>query len=63
VGALESELGWHVLAMRKVAVFGNAGAGKSTLARLLTELTGLSLYPVDTIRFEQAAARSRTRST
>lgn len=51
VGALESEFGWHVLAMRKVAVFGNAGAGKSTLARRLAEVTGLSLYPVDTIKF------------
>ena len=37
--------------MRKVAVFGNAGAGKSTLARRLAEVTGLSLYPVDTIKF------------
>jgi adenylate kinase family enzyme len=38
--------------MRKVAVFGNAGAGKSTLARRLAEITGLSLYPVDTIKFQ-----------
>jgi adenylate kinase family enzyme len=37
--------------MRKVAVFGNAGGGKSTLARRLAEVTGLSLYPVDTIKF------------
>jgi len=37
--------------MRKVAVFGNAGGGKSTLARQLAELTGLSLYPIDTIKF------------
>ena len=51
VGALESKFGWHVLAMRKVAAFGNAGAGKSTLARRLAEVTGLSLYPVDTIKF------------
>jgi ribonuclease Z len=32
--------------MRKVAVFGNAGAGKSTLARQLAELTGLPLIEV-----------------
>jgi adenylate kinase family enzyme len=51
LGASESELGKHVLAMRKVAVFGNAGGGKSTLARRLAEITGLSLYPVDTIKF------------
>src|ERR1700686_2646187 len=37
--------------MRKVAVFGNAGGGKSTLARRLAGVTGLSLYPIDTIKF------------
>ena len=37
--------------MRKVAVFGNAGAGKSTLARRLAEITGLPLYPIDMIQF------------
>jgi adenylate kinase family enzyme len=37
--------------MRKVAVFGNAGGGKSTLARRLAELTGLPLYPIDTLQF------------
>ena len=51
VCALGSELGQHVRVMRKVAVFGNAGGGKSTLARRLAEVTGLSLYPVDTIKF------------
>jgi len=37
--------------MEKVAVFGNAGAGKSTLARRLAAITGLPLYPLDTIKF------------
>ena len=37
--------------MRKVAVFGNAGGGKSTLARRLAEITGLTLYPLDAIQF------------
>ena len=38
--------------MRKVAVFGNAGGGKSTLARRLAEITGLPLHVIDIIRFE-----------
>ena len=37
--------------MRKVAVFGNAGGGKSTLARKLAELTSLPLYPLDMIQY------------
>lgn len=38
--------------MRKVAVFGNAGGGKSTLARRLAEATGLPLYPLDRIQYK-----------
>jgi adenylate kinase family enzyme len=37
--------------VKKVAVFGNAGGGKSTLARRLAELTRLPLYPLDMIQF------------
>jgi adenylate kinase family enzyme len=37
--------------MRRVAVFGNAGAGKSAVARQLAEITGLPLYPIDIIQF------------
>jgi len=37
--------------MKKVAVFGNAGGGKSTLARRLADLTRLPLYPLDMIQF------------
>jgi len=37
--------------MKRVAVFGNAGGGKSTLARRLAELTGLPLYVLDMIQF------------
>lgn len=37
--------------MKRVAVFGNAGGGKSTLARRLSELTNLPLYAVDAIQF------------
>ena len=42
--------------MRRVAVFGNAGAGKSTLARRLAELTGLPLYPLDRITYTAGGA-------
>jgi adenylate kinase family enzyme len=38
--------------MKKVAVFGNTGGGKSTLARRLAELTGLPLHPLDLIQFK-----------
>jgi len=37
--------------MKRVAVFGNAGGGKSTLAKRLAELTRLPLYPIDMIQF------------
>jgi len=37
--------------MKKVAVFGNAAGGKSTLAKRLAELTRLPWYPVHTIEY------------
>jgi len=37
--------------MKKVAVFGNAGGGKSTLARRIAELTGLPLFPLDIMQY------------
>lgn len=37
--------------MKRVAIFGNAGGGKSTLATELAAITGLPLYIVDKIRF------------
>jgi adenylate kinase family enzyme len=37
--------------VRKVAVFGNAGGGKSTLARRLAELTRIPLYVLDMMQF------------
>ena len=42
--------------MKKVAIFGNAGGGKSTLARRLAELTQLPLYPLDLIQFRPGGA-------
>ena len=41
----------RVRQMKRVAVFGNAGGGKSTLARRLADLTRLPLYPLDMIQF------------
>jgi adenylate kinase family enzyme len=43
--------------MKKVAVFGNAGGGKSTLARRLAELTRLPLYPLDIIQFRAGGVK------
>lgn len=44
--------------MRKVAIFGNAGGGKSTLARRLSEITGLPLYIIDILQFPDGRYRS-----
>ncbi|MDF2521522.1 MAG: topology modulation protein [Clostridia bacterium] len=35
--------------MKKVAIIGSGGAGKSTLARKLGEITGIKVYHLDTI--------------
>jgi adenylate kinase family enzyme len=43
--------------MKRVAIFGNAGAGKSTLGRRLAELTGVPLYPLDIIQFRAGRYR------
>ena len=37
--------------MNRVAVFGNAGAGKSTVARNLARVTGLPLHVLDIVQF------------
>jgi ABC-type protease/lipase transport system fused ATPase/permease subunit len=41
-------------AMKRVAVFGNAGGGKSTLARQLAAITGLPLHVIDQLQFKRA---------
>lgn len=41
----------RVSGMKRVAVFGNAGGGKSTLARRLAGITGLPVHSLDTIRY------------
>lgn len=38
--------------MKKVAIFGNAGGGKSTLSRRLSEITGLPLYTLDKVKYQ-----------
>lgn len=38
--------------MKKVAVFGNAGGGKSTLSKRVSESTGLPLYILDKIQYQ-----------
>lgn len=42
--------------MKKVAVFGNAGGGKSTLSQRLAEITGLPLYILDKIQYQTGGA-------
>jgi len=41
--------------MKKVAVFGNAGGGKSTLSKKLSEMTGLPLYVLDKIQYQSGS--------
>ena len=43
--------------MKKVAVFGNTGGGKSTLARRVAVLTGLPLYPLDIIQYRRGGGK------
>ncbi|GAB4209288.1 MAG: ATPase AAA [Coleofasciculaceae cyanobacterium] len=40
------------MAMKKVAVFGNTGGGKSTLSKRLSQITGLPLYILDKIQYQ-----------
>ena len=43
--------------MRKVAIFGNAAGGKSTLARRLAELARLPLFVVDKLQFRRGGGK------
>ncbi|OUL29932.1 adenylate kinase [Nostoc sp. 106C] len=42
--------------MKKVAVFGNAGGGKSTLSKRLSQITGLPLHVLDKIQYQPGGA-------
>ena len=56
--ALPRWSGWSYSSLvKKVAVFGNAGGGKSRLARRLAELSGLPLYVVDMMQFRPGGAK------
>jgi adenylate kinase family enzyme len=43
--------------MKRVAIFGNAGGGKSTLARELAAITGLPLAVLDKLRYRAGGAK------
>jgi adenylate kinase family enzyme len=43
--------------MRRVAVFGNTGGGKSTLARELARVTRLPLHPLDLIQYRPGGGK------
>lgn len=43
--------------MKKVAIFGKPGGGKSTLAKTLCEVTGLSLFQLDSIEYGEGGIR------
>ncbi|MBD2461452.1 adenylate kinase [Oscillatoria sp. FACHB-1407] len=38
--------------MKKIAVFGNAGGGKSTLSQKLSNMTGLPVYILDKVQYQ-----------
>jgi len=42
--------------VKRVAVFGNAGGGKSTLSRRLAQITGLPLYVIDRMEYRAGGA-------
>jgi hypothetical protein len=43
--------------VKKVAVFGNTGGGKSTLSKRLAELTRIPLYPLDMIQYRAGGGK------
>lgn len=43
--------------MRRVAIFGNSGGGKSTLAKRLAARTNLPLFPLDLIQFKPGGGK------
>ena len=48
--------------MKKVAVFGNAGGGQSTLSKRLSEITGLPLHVLDKIQYQSGGTEDYKRA-
>jgi adenylate kinase family enzyme len=48
--------------MKKVAVFGNAGGGKSTLSQRLADMTGLPWIPLDSLQYRPGGGKCPTPS-
>jgi adenylate kinase family enzyme len=48
---------WSLNRMKKVAVFGKPGGGKSTLSRKLSVAKGIQLFPLDLIEYKQNGER------
>jgi adenylate kinase family enzyme len=49
---MELELVGRSSPLHKIAVFGNAGGGKSTLSKRLAEITGLPIVALDCLQFK-----------
>lgn len=43
--------------MKKIAVFGKPGGGKSTLSKNLAATTGVKLYPLDLVEYKKSGER------
>ncbi len=43
--------------LKKVAVFGKPGGGKSTISKAISEIVGLPLYQLDSIQYEEGGIK------
>ncbi len=46
--------------MKKIAVFGKPGSGKSTLSKTIASVTGINLYQLDSILFKSTGEQIDT---
>ena len=49
--------------MKKIAVFGKPGSGKSTLSKKIASATGIQLHPLDSIAYKKMAIRQTGKHT